>query len=144
MIEHVGVSIENDLQCFIDPLKIRDQHLDAAIRRKLANLADGLGENSSAADVVIVAVHAGHDRVFQSQRGYRFGDAAWFVPVDGLGPALGHSAEAATPRADIAEKHEGCGFVVPAFANVRALRRLAYGVQAESTGQLFQVMEVVA
>ena len=34
--------------------------------------------------------------------------------------------------------------MVPAFANVRALGRLAHGVQAKAAGKLLQVMKVVA
>ena len=66
VVENVGLRLEHDLQRFFQPLKIRDQDFDPAIRNQLANLANGLGKNSGAANVVIVTIHAGHDRMFQS------------------------------------------------------------------------------
>jgi len=34
--------------------------------------------------------------------------------------------------------------MVPAFSDIRTLRRLAYGVQPQSSRQLFQIVKVVA
>jgi len=34
--------------------------------------------------------------------------------------------------------------MVPALADIRALRRLGHGMQAQATSQLFQVMEILA
>jgi hypothetical protein len=66
VVEHVRLGVENNFQSFVESLKIGNEHFDAAIRREFANLADGLGKNFGAANVVIVAVYAGHDRVLQS------------------------------------------------------------------------------
>src|SRR5208283_5558085 len=98
-----------------------DQHLDAAIRSELANLANGLGKNFGATNVVIVAIHAGHDRVLQSQCGDGLGHAARFVPIDGLGTAFRYGTEAAAAGADVAQKHESRGLVIPALADIRTL-----------------------
>jgi hypothetical protein len=111
-------------------LKVRDQDFDAAIGNQFANLADGFGEHLGAADIVVVPIHAGDDSMFQAERGNGLSYAARFVPVDGLWTAFGDSAESAAACADITEQHEGCGLVVPALADVRALRRFADGVQA--------------
>jgi hypothetical protein len=61
--------------------------------------------------------------------GHCLGDAARLVEVDRLGAALGHGAESAAARAQVAEHHEGRGFVVPALADVGAVRAFAHGVQ---------------
>ena len=47
------------------------------------------GEDASAAQVVVVAIDAGDDGVFESELGDGFGDAARLVQVDRLGRPLG-------------------------------------------------------
>ena len=122
MIEHVGLGFENDAQRFFQPLKVRNQYFDSTIRYQFANLADGFGENPCAADVVIVAVHAGDDGVLEPEGGYGFRDAARFIPVNRLGTPLRHRAKSAASGADIAEQHECRGLMIPAFPDVRTLR----------------------
>jgi len=72
------------------------------------------------------------------------GDASRFVPVNRFRTPLRHRAKTAAPGADIAQQHEGRGVMVPAFSNVRTLRRLAHRMQPKPARQLLQVMEVVA
>src|SRR5207247_10409042 len=57
--------------------------------------------------------------------------AEWLGGVDGEGTAVRHGAEAAVPRAGVAEQHEGGGPVPPALTDVRAARLLADGVEAQ-------------
>ena len=111
---------------------------------QLANLANGFGENSGAANVVIVTIHAGHDGMFQAQRSHCLSHAARFIPIDRFGPSLGHGAESATASADIAQQHEGRGLVIPALADVGTLRRFANRMQAQAARQLFELVEIVA
>ena len=113
-------------------LEVGDQHLDRQSGHAAADLADGVGEDARAANVVVVAVDAGDDGELQSQLLDGFGHAARLVEIDGCGRALGHGAETAAPRADIAQQHEGRGAVVPALADVGAVRRLANRVQVEA------------
>ena len=80
----------------------------------------------------------------QPQRGDGFGHAARLVPVNRSRTPLGHRAKAAMPRADIAQQHEGRGVMVPAFANIRTLRRLANRMQPKPARQFLKVMKVVA
>ena len=82
--------------------------------------------------------------MLQTQCGYGFGDAARFVPIDGLGTTFGYRAESATARADVSQQHEGRGLVIPALADIGALRRLANRVQVESARELFQVVKIIA
>ena len=49
-------------------------------------------------------------------------DAAWLILINCFGTALGHGAKSAAPRAEIAQHHEGRRLVVPAFADVGAVR----------------------
>jgi hypothetical protein len=70
--------------------------------------------------------------------------ALGLLVVDRLRLALGHGAEAAAPRAEVAEHHEGSGLVVPALADVGAVGGLADSVQIELAGQLLQVVEGLA
>jgi hypothetical protein len=102
------------------------------------------GKGASAADEIVVAVDAGDDGVIQAQRSHGLGHAAWLVEVNRLGTAFGHRAEAAAARTQVAQHHEGCGFVVPALADVGAVRALADGIQLQRAGQPLQAVVVLA
>ena len=108
-------------QGFVQALEIRDQHFHAAAGESSANLPDGFRKNARAAQVIVVAVHAGDDGMLQAQRRDGFGYAAGLVPIDRPGPSLGDRAEPATPRADIAQQHERGGAMVPALPDIGAL-----------------------
>ena len=125
-------------------LEIRDEHFHAASFGLPPDFADGLSKDFRAAEIVVVAVHAGDDRVLQAQPRDRFRHTPWPVPVDRLGGALGDGAESAAPRAQVAEQHECGGLMVPAFADVGALRTLADRVQVERprvVGENFSVAD---
>jgi hypothetical protein len=81
--------------------------------------------------LIVVAIDAGHDRELQRQLLHGFRHAARLCKIDGLRTAFGHGAKAATPGAQIAQQHEGRGAMVPALADVGAVRRLANRVQAQ-------------
>ena len=105
---------------------------------------DDQGEGARAAEVVVVAIDAGDHGVVQAQLGHGLGHAAGLVEIDGLGAALGHGAKAAAACAEVAQHHEGGGFVVPAFADVGAVSTLANGVERERAGQALERVEVFA
>src|SRR5262245_39599160 len=79
----------------------------------------------------LVDVDAGNDRVADCQPPNRFADVARFVGVQARRFAFWHRAESAMPSADVAEDHEGCGALTPAFEDVRAARLLTDGMQAQ-------------
>ena len=62
----------------------------------------------------------------------------------GSGRPLGTAQKSAAPRAQVAQHHEGGRLVVPALADVRALRALAHGVQVQRARQPLQVVVVLA
>ena len=125
-------------------LEVGNQHFDAAVGRHAADLLDGHGEHARAAQVVVVAIDAGHHRVLQSQLRHRIGNAPRLVKINRPGMSLGNGAEAAAPGADVAQQHEGGGAMVPALADVGTLRRLAHRVQAEPARQLLERVIVLA
>ena len=139
-----GQRVEYDLQGLVETLKVRNQDLHSAIGHEFADLANGFGKNSRAAQVVVIAIHAGHDGVLQSESGDGFSHAAGFVPLDGARLALGHGAKAAAPGTDIAQQHECRGAMVPALADIGTLRRLAHRVQAQAASQFFEIVKVFA
>src|SRR5258706_1628490 len=142
VIENVRLRGKYDLQWFFQALKVRDQHLDTAIWNQLANLANGLGENLSTTEVVIVTIYAGHDRVFQAERGYSFSHAARFVPVDKLWTAFRHGAESAAAGAEVDHGHERGRLIISAFADISTPRRLPKRVQPQSARQLLEIVKV--
>ena len=112
--------------------EVRDQHLDGAARVALADRADRGGELRGAAVGQVVAVDRGDDGVRETQLPRGLGDARGLVGVDGSGLALADGAEAAVPRADVAQQHEGGGaFPGPTLMDVGAPRLLAHRHQRE-------------
>ena len=81
-----------------------------------------------AAQVIVIAIDAGHDCMFQTERGDGFGNPPWFIPIKRSWFAFGHRTKTASPRADIAQQHECGGPMIPAFPDIGTLRRLAYRV----------------
>src|SRR4051812_33926021 len=63
VVEDVWFGIEDDAQRLFEPLEIRDQYLNSAIRRQFANFADRFRKNTGAAYVVVITIHAGYHRV---------------------------------------------------------------------------------
>src|SRR5262249_26029537 len=53
-------------------------------------------------------------------------------------------AKAAASRADVPQNHEGGGALIPAFADIRAGRAFAHGVEAEAADQVLQFLVVSA
>ena len=117
---------------------------DAAAGGQAADLGDDVDEGLRGAEVVVVAVHAGDDGVLEAELRDGVGDAAGLRMVDGFGLALGHGAEAAAARAEVAEHHEGGRLLIPALADVGAVGALADGVEVELAGQLLEVVEGLA
>ena len=93
--------------------------------------ADGGGPVGGAAVGEVVAIHRGDDDVLEPELGDGAADALRLLAVLPRRLAVGDRAVAAVPRAHVAQDHEGGGGVLPALADVRAVRLLAHGVQVE-------------
>jgi len=77
------------------------------------------------------AVDAGDDGVGEAELGDALGDAAGLVEVDGFGAALGTAQKPQRRVQRLPSIIEGGGLLVPALADVGALRALADGVQVQ-------------
>jgi len=144
VVEHFRAGFDDDADGFGVASEVGDEDFDAAAGGLAADLVDHHGEGARAADQIVVAIDAGDDGVLQAEGGYGFSDAARLVEVDGLGATLGDGAEAAAARAEIAEHHEGCGFMVPALADVGAVGAFAHGVEIERARQALEVVVILA
>ena len=132
VVQHVGASREDRGERRRIALAVGDQHLDVGVRvaspapraTVAANTDAPPSARSSRATHVITACASPivRDRV---------GDAARLVGVDRHRLARVDQAEAARPRAAVAEDHERGGAVGPALVDVRAAGLLAHGVQVE-------------
>ncbi len=138
------MGVDHNLQRFVETLEVRDQDFNPATGGQLADLADGLSENARAAQVVVVAIHAGHDRMLEAESCDRFGNPARFVPLNRTGLAFGDGAKSAAPGTNISQQHESRGALIPALSDVGTLRRFAHRVQAQPAGQFLQIVKVFA
>jgi hypothetical protein len=144
VIEYVWTGIEHDAKRLFQTLKIRNQDLNSTTGGHQANLANGLGKNLGAPNIVIVPVNAGYNGMFDAEASHRFGHSLGFFIIDWPRLALGNRAESAAAGANVAEQHERRSAVIPALADVGTLRRFADSVQSKPASELLQVMEVVA
>src|SRR5437764_597416 len=69
--------------------------------------------------------------MLQSHLGDRLGDSRRLRDVVFRWATMGHSAIGAVSRAHVAEDHERCGAVLPAFAHVGAVGFLAHRVEVQ-------------
>ena len=103
-----------------------------------ADLPDGVREDARAAVREIVAIDRRDDGVLQPHRLHRFGDTARLVEIERDGLAVRDRAVRARARADVAENHEGGGAVVPALADVGAVRVFTDRVELEAAHDVAQ------
>ena len=105
--------------------------ISSMVRAKICGAAVGL----------VVTIDAGDDGVAQSHAGDGFGDAQRFFFIGRADRfARRDGAKAAGTRADVAQNHEGCGAMLPAFAHVGAASAFADGVQIEGAHDALQVL----
>ena len=138
VIEHVGPGIEHRVERLLVALKIRNQDFDPAFRQARPCFADRSREDRRAAVREIIAIDGGDDDVVQVEDLNRVRYPGGFAGIDRAGAAVRHRAIRARARADVAQDHERRGAMVPAFADVRAARVLADGVQVEAPHQALQ------
>src|SRR5207245_11630684 len=86
----------------------------------------------------VVPVHARDDHVCEPHALDRFRQPDRLVRVEWSGGAVRYRAVGAVARADVAQDHEGRGLVLPALADVGAMRRFADGVELQLAHQLLQ------
>ena len=109
--------------------EIGREDLDPRAGREGAHGADAVDEMLRAAVAQVVAVHARDHHVGELHRGDGLAEVARLVGVQRLRPAVGHVAERAAARAQVAHDHERGGAVPEALADVGAGGLLADGVE---------------
>jgi hypothetical protein len=123
--------LEDGVDRVLVALEVGDEHLDRASGKLLVDLPDGLGENVRPKVGEVIAIDRRDDGVAETQLGDRRCDAPRLGDVVLRRTAVRDGAVSAVPRAGVAEDHEGGGAVIPALAEVRAMRFLAHRVEVE-------------
>jgi len=144
VVEHFRFGVDYNFDGFAIALEVGDEDLDAAAGGLLSNLLNDHREDACSAKEVVITIDTGDDGVFETESGDGFSYAAGLVEVDGFGAAFGDGAESAPAGAEVAEQHEGGGFVMPALADIRALGAFADRVQAEGACEALERVVVLA
>ncbi len=131
--------VEDGADRFLAPLKIGHENLDGAVRESLFDLPDRLGEDVRAKVGKVVAIDRGDHGVAEIHFANRVSHARRLADVVGRRPPVGHGAVGAVSRADVAEDHERRRAVLPALADVWAMRFLADRVEVEVAHQLLEL-----
>ena len=135
VVEDVGPRLHQPLERSGLVEEIGHEHLDGRPRRR-ADRLDRPPEVLSAAVGQVIAGHARDHHVLQPQSPRRLGHPLRLVEFQRLGLPLGHRAESAGPRADVAQDHERGRPLRPAFEAVGALRRGADRFEFELRDQV--------
>jgi hypothetical protein len=138
VVEDIGSGVDHGLERLGLTLEVGNEQLDAARRRLAADGADGGGEDPRAAVGEVIAVHRGDHHVLQAEFPHGVPHALGLLTVLPGGLAMSHRAVPAVPRTDIAEDHERRRRILPALADVRAMRFLAHRVQVPLPHQTLQ------
>ena len=142
VVHDVGRRVLQDRQRLVQAAaEVGHQHLDLRLRRGLAGGADALGIVAGAAVAQVVAVDRGDDDVLQLECRDRLGQVGRLVHVQRIRAAVADVAERAAPGALVTHDHEGRGALAEAFADVRAARLLADGVQLVLAQDLLDLVE---
>ena len=139
VVEDVGALGDDLRERHLLAAEVRRQDLDLAARRLAAALADDADERARAEVGQVVAVDRRDDRVAQPHLRDRARDAGGLERVVPRRLAGADVAEAAAPRARVAEDHERRGAALPALADVRAGGLLADRVQVLVGDELRQL-----
>ena len=129
VVEDVWPGGDNRFDCSRLVQKIGGQDLDRRAGRGGADRADRTREMLGAAIIQIVPIDRSHNNVRQPERRNRLGDALRLVRVEKIGPAGRDIAEGAGPSAHAAENHDRCMLLLPTFADIRAARLFAHGIE---------------
>ena len=131
--------IHHQFKRFNLPFEIRDEHLDRATRCDLTDTVNEHAKDPGPTQVVIIAVHAGDDCMFQTHRFDRLSNALRFIVIQGQGFAAFHVAKSAAARANISQDEKSGCTTAPTLAHVGAIGFFANGVQFLTTHQLFEL-----
>src|SRR5215468_6370960 len=138
VIEDVWRGVDDRRQRAGVALEIRYQHLDAAARSVAAHGAHRGGPVRGAAIREIITIHRCDHDVLELEIAHGSADALGLLAVLPRGTTMRNGAIAAVARADVAQDHEGRGRVLPALADVGAVRLLTDRVQARVAHQPLQ------
>jgi hypothetical protein len=144
VVVDVGLRLEHLADRRLSALEVGHQHLDRGLGAARLDLPDRLGERPRSEVGQIIAVDGGEDDVLQPHRRRRLRDALRLRGIELRRPAMGHGAVGAVPSTDVAQDHEGRGAVLPALADVRAVRFLADRVEVEVAHELLEAQVVRA
>src|SRR6185312_12451254 len=109
-----------------------------------SDLADGLGEDGGAEVGQVVAIDRRDHDVSQLHLLDGRRDARRFLDVVHGRTSVRHRAVRTISRADVAENHERGRTMLPAFADVRAMRFLADGMQAKFAHERAQALVILS
>jgi hypothetical protein len=139
VIQDLRLSVHHDLQGFLAPFEVGDQHFDGAAGLKLADTPNDHRKDRRAAILALVAVDGCDDHVLEFHGPHRLGNAIRLVPVHHCGAACLNVTKAAGAGADIAQHQEGGSTFPPAFAEVGAHGLFAHRVEFLAAHQLADV-----
>jgi hypothetical protein len=135
VVEHLGRRVEHHAQRLALALEVRRQHLDAGLRERGVQGADGRREVRGAAVAQVVAVDRGQHHVAQAHAGRGLGHARGLAGVRRERAGGRDRAVAAAARAAVPEQHERGRAAREALPQVRAAGLLADGVEGLLTQQ---------
>jgi hypothetical protein len=135
VVQNVRPGVEYRAQRGLVTLEIRYQHFDAALGPPRMDGAHRGRERAGAEVLEVITIDRGDDDVVELHGVDGVGELIGLLRIKGEGRAMRHVAVGARARADVAHDHERRRAVVPALADVGAVRFLADRMQTEVAHQ---------
>src|SRR5207244_3152911 len=139
VVQDIRFGVDYDRECLLAALEVGDEHLHRRAGRTASDLGDRHREHLGATVRQVVAVHAGDHHVPQPHTLHGCREAHRLTAVEGGRGPVGDRAIRTVPGADVAQDHEGGGAVLPALADVGAMRLLAHRVELEIPHQVLEL-----
>jgi hypothetical protein len=137
VVQDVGPGLKHDAQRRLLALEVWNQDFDLALRAFGVDRPDRFRKVSRAKVRQVIAINRGHHHVRQRHGVHRVREFAGLVRVQGQRRAVIDVAVRAGPRTRIAHDHECGRAMMPALADIRAVRFFTDGVQAQVSHQAF-------
>jgi hypothetical protein len=138
VVVDLGPGVQHGGDGLFVPLEVGDQDLDRAGGNPLVHEPDRLGEDPGAKVRQVVTVYGRDNGVPEVHHRRSLSDPPWLLQIGNRGPAVGHGAVAAVPRADVPQDHERRRTMLPALTDVGAVGLLANGMEVQLPHQVLE------
>ena len=129
MVEDIGLSIEDNIQCFFTPHEIWDKHFNRTIWNPFSDLLNRAGENVRTAIIKFIAIDGRNNGMTKIHQRNRFAYSSRLIFINKVHLSRLHITKTATASAGVTENHERSRSGIPALTHIRTACLFANGME---------------